>query len=121
MDVIFVEGIEVEALIGVYAHERIHVQPLRMDLRIGTDLVPSGSSDALVDTIDYSQVVEALRSCVTGSRHLLLETLAASLCDMLMARWPAMSSLQLTIHKPVAAAALGCADVGISVTRVRQP
>lgn len=118
MDFIFVQGIEVEALIGVHAHERAGVQPLRIDLRIGTDLAPSGASDALADTIDYAQVVEEVRLFAEGSRHLLLETLAASLCDALMARWP-MASLRLTIHKPQAAAALGCADVGISVSRGR--
>ena len=121
MDFIFVEGIELEALIGVYTHERSGMQPLRIDLRIGTDLARSGSTDTLDDTTDYAEVVEEVRRCVTGSRHLLLETLAASLCDALMSRWPSMASLQLTIHKPVAAAALGCSDVGISVTRSRVP
>lgn len=117
-DGIFLEGIQVEALIGVHAHEREAPQPLRLDLWIAADIAAAGRSDALADTIDYAEVVEQARRFAADSRYLLLEAFAADLCDALMARWP-IAAMRLRVHKPDAAAALGCADVGITLMRTR--
>lgn len=120
MDGIALEGIRLDVLIGVHAHEREARQPLRLDLWIGTDIAAAGRSDALEDTIDYAVVVEQVRGFAEGSRYLLLESFAATLADTLMARWP-IDALRLVVHKPEAAAALGCADVRIVITRTRAP
>ena len=119
MDRIFVHGIEVDALIGVYAHEREGAQPLRIDLEIDVDLAASARSDAVADTVDYAEVVAEVRAQVAARQPELLESLAQALADALLARWPAMQALRVTVHKPQAARALGCADVGIVLRRER--
>lgn len=116
LDEIVIEGLGLSALIGVYAHEREATQPLLLDLALAFDPRPAARSDALVDTVDYAEVVAALRAFVAGRDDQLLERLAEELCAMLLARFGARR-VRLHLRKPRAAAALGCAAVGLRVER----
>lgn len=117
MDTIFIRGVQLDALIGVYAHERDAAQPLLLDVELGTDFRAAAGSDALADAIDYAEVVAQLRQWVAGTRYALLEALLEDLASRLRAHFPAIARLRLVAHKPLAAAALGCADVGIAIER----
>lgn len=117
MDKIFIRALQLEALIGVYAHEREARQPLLLDVELDFDnRIPAGS-DQLADTIDYAEVVARLRQWVAQTRYELLETLLEDLATRLRADFPAIARLRLVLHKPLAAKALGCADVGIEIER----
>lgn len=116
MDEIFIEGLRVDCVIGVYAHERDAPQPLWFDLRLRFDADTSAASDALDDTIDYASVVAALRSYVPTRSDQLLEKLAADCCRFLADRFRP-SRIQLQINKPQAAHALGCERVGVRLSR----
>ena len=37
MDTVFIEALQVDALVGVYPHERDATQPLHIDIRLGYD------------------------------------------------------------------------------------
>lgn len=115
-DCVFIEGLEVHTLVGVYPHERDAAQPLRMDLRLGHDNRPAGTSDALADTLDYAEVCAAVRDFVGARSDLLLERLGEALCTMLAERF-GPRRIELRIDKPEAARALGCAHVGIQLVR----
>ncbi|MDO4708754.1 MAG: dihydroneopterin aldolase [Pseudomonadota bacterium] len=117
MDRIFIHGLQLDALIGVYAHEREAGQPLLLDVELGFDNRIPAASDALADTIDYAEVVARLRQWVAQTRHELLETLLEDLAARLRADFPAITKIRLRVHKPLAARALGCADVGIEIGR----
>lgn len=119
MDSILIEGLRVEALIGVHAHERTLRQPLLVDLELGGDLAAAAASDDLAATIDYAEVVQAVRSFMERADSLLLERLAQSLCDLIERRF-GPRRLVLTLRKPHAAQALGCAAVGVRLVRDRR-
>jgi len=116
VDEIFIEGLRVDCLIGVYDHERDAPQPLQFDLRLRFDADARAASDALDDTIDYASVVDALRSVVSTRSDQLLETLAAACCRFLADRFRP-SRIELQINKPQAAHALGCERVGVRLRR----
>lgn len=116
MDSVCIEGLRVDALIGVYPWEREIRQPLMLSCILGC---PGGAAvDDLTAGIDYAQVAAALRAHVAERTDGLLETLADSCCVMLFARF-APVSIDLRIDKPMAALALGCERVGIRVQRQR--
>ncbi|PJK03795.1 dihydroneopterin aldolase [Lysobacteraceae bacterium NML71-0210] len=117
MDTIFIRALQLDALIGVYAHEREASQPLMLDVELGFDNRIAAGRDALADTIDYAQVAACLRQWVAQTRYELLETLLEELATRLRADFPAIARLRLRVHKPQAAKALGCADVGIEIER----
>lgn len=119
MDSIHIEGLRVDALVGVHDFEREGRQPLLFDLELAFDNRPPAASDDVADALDYAAVCEAVREHVAGRSDQLLETLLESLADTLLARFPAARRLRLRVHKPVAARALGCAGVGVSIIRER--
>lgn len=118
-DAIHVEGLRVDALIGVHPHERQGRQPLLFDLELAFDNRVAAASDEVVDALDYAAVCAAVREHVAGRGDQLLETLLESLAAALLARFPAARRLRLRVHKPEAARALGCTGVGVSIVRER--
>lgn len=116
VDEIFIEGLRVDCVIGVYAHERDAPQPLQFDLRLRFDADTSAASDTLDDTIDYASVVAALRGFVPTRSDQLLEKLAVDCCRFLADRFQP-SRIELQINKPQAAHALGCDRVGVRLSR----
>ena len=73
---IFIEGLEVEAIIGVLPHERTTPQPLLIDVTLTTDITTAAQSTHLADTIDYADVCEQIKTLCQREEALLLETLA---------------------------------------------
>lgn len=113
MDFVCIEALRVDTVVGAYAWERELRQPLLIGVRLGYDnRVVSGLDTAL----DYASVSRALREHVAARTDQLLETLAESCCALLAAQFHPRS-IDLRIDKPMAAAALGCARVGVCVHR----
>ena len=56
MDIIFVHGLEVECVIGVWEWERRVTQKLIIDLDLGRDIGAAAASDDLDDTLSYKAV-----------------------------------------------------------------
>ncbi len=116
MDQVFVEGLEVETLIGLYDFERAARQPLVFDIALDFDNRRAGRSDDIIDTHDYARIVEAVREFVVAREDVLIERLAEALCTHLADRFrPA--GIELRVRKPQAAKMLGCAAVGVVLRR----
>lgn len=113
MDFVCIEDLRVDTVIGAYAWERELHQPLVLGLRLGYD---NRAVDELSVAIDYASVAQVLREHVAARTDQLLETLAESCCTLLSERFHPRS-IELRIDKPMAAAAIGCARVGICVQR----
>lgn len=118
-DAIHIEGLRVDALVGVHPHEREGRQPLLFDLELAFDNRVAAGSDDVADALDYAAVCDAVREHVALREDQLLETLLESLSSALMGRFPAAQRLRLRVHKPEAARTLGCAGVGVSIVRER--
>ena len=71
-DAIQVRGLRLWAHVGVLDFERRDGQWFELDLELGVDLSAAGRSDALGDTLDYSQLITALQK---QARSLSCQTL----------------------------------------------
>ena len=60
MDIIFIDDLRVETLIGIYPREKAVPQTIEISLRIGSSTASAGASDDIRDTIDYAVVGEGL-------------------------------------------------------------
>jgi len=76
MDKVFIEGLEIQTLIGVYDWERRIRQTLRFDLEMAFDNRIPAASDEITDTLDYKKISKRLMAYVENSSFALVETLA---------------------------------------------
>lgn len=84
MDTVFVEGLEVDTLIGAYDWERGIRQCLRLDLYMAWDNRPAAAGDTLDKALDYARVIEQVQAFAERSTFILVETFAERLVDELM-------------------------------------
>ena len=118
-DMIFVTGLLVHAHHGVMAHEEQVGQRFMIDLELAIDLAPAGRSDKLADTVSYSAIVEAATRAFTRQSFRLVEAAAAAVAEALIAAFPQVVSVRVTLHKPHAPIAAIFNDVGVSILRKR--
>lgn len=117
MDTIFIRGLKVETIIGIYDWERTLVRPLIFDLELGTDTREAAASDRMRDSIDYAAVGDTVREIALTLKPQLLETLAEKIARALFDRFPILS-LRLHIDKP--GAIQDVKGVGVSIDRRRE-
>jgi dihydroneopterin aldolase len=115
-DRIILQGLAVEAVVGVYPHERHARRPLRVDVVMSCDLSPAGASDSLADTVDYDGLsARVRRRCAETSYH-LLEALAGDIARVCLEE-QRVRAVQVTVHKPGAVPGVG--DVAVTIERGR--
>ena len=113
-DIVFIQGLRIDALIGVYPHEREAPRPLLFDIELFGNNRIAASSDALADALDYHAVSRRLADFVGQSRFNLVETLAEQ-CAALVLREFGASGVRLRLTKP--AAFDGTDAVGVQIVR----
>jgi dihydroneopterin aldolase len=118
-DHIFVTGLLVHAHHGVMPHEEEVGQRFVIDLELTVDLSRAGTSDKLADTVSYSSIVDTATRAFTGKSFRLVETAAAITAEALLAGFPKVSAVRVTVHKPHAPIAAIFNDVGVSILRRR--
>ena len=91
MDLIFIEGLVGETVIGIHESELHRPQPLVIDVQAGVPRARACDTDRIADTIDYAQVHARLQRLMAEHRLQLLEAfaeaIAAILLDEFNARW----------------------------------
>lgn len=113
-DVIFVKGLKVEAVIGVYEWERAITQPLLIDIALETDISKAASSDNVDDALNYKAVCDDVSEWCQAIKAELLEHLAGQIADKLLTKYDS-HKVTLSIAKPTA---IKQADaVGVQITR----
>ncbi|CAM3561247.1 7,8-dihydroneopterin aldolase [Psychrobacter glaciei] len=113
-DVVFVKGLKVEAVIGVYAWERAITQPLLIDIALETDISRAAVSDDVNDALNYKAVCDDVSAWCKEIQAKLLEHLAGQISDKLLAKY-ACHKITLSVAKPTA---ITQADaVGVQITR----
>ncbi len=105
---------------GVLDHERRDGQPFITDVVLHLDVSAAAATDDLAKTADYGAVAEAVVALVTGQPHDLIETLSVRIAEKLLADFPVVDAVEVTIHKPKAPIQVPFGDVSISVFRTRR-
>ena len=120
-DTIFIKGLVVHARHGVMKHETEVGQRFVIDLELYADLSESSRSDRLPDTTSYSNVVETATDAFKNTNYRLLERAAGAVADAILASFPRVRAVKVTVHKPHAPIAEIFEDVGVVLTRSRHP
>ncbi len=116
MDKIFIEGLAIDALIGVYDWERRIRQPLLFDIEMAFDNRVPAASDDIRDTLNYKAVSKRIIAIVSQSEFALVETLAERCADVVLAEFK-VHWLRLKLSKP--GAVRGARAVGVIIERTR--
>jgi 7,8-dihydroneopterin aldolase/epimerase/oxygenase len=120
-DTIFIKGVVVHARHGVMKHETEVGQRFVIDIELFADLSESSRSDRLADTTSYSNVVETATDAFKNANYKLLERAAGAVADAILAGFPKVRAVKVTVHKPHAPIAEIFEDVGVVLTRNRHP
>ena len=120
-DTIFIKGLVIHARHGVMDHETEVGQRFVIDLELYSDLTESSRSDHLSDTVSYANVVTTAVAAFKNTNYKLLERAAGAVADAILAAFPRIRSVKVTVHKPHAPIAAIFEDVGVVLTRSRQP
>jgi len=86
-DTVFIEGLQIDALIGVHEWERHAPRPLVCDLQLAFDNRVPASSDALADTLDYEAISQRLVDYASSTGFNLVETLAERWAALVLRAW----------------------------------
>lgn len=105
---------ELEALVGIYDHEKTMPQPLRINIELGVREGRASLTGNIDDTVDYEKIANGVRDIVSSGHVGLLETLAERIADYCMTTSLVMTA---TIRLEKLAAVPGTASVGIEITR----
>ena len=84
MDKIFINGLRIEAMIGIYPDERVSSRPGEIDLEIGLPGERVFESGDVADTVDYATVSERIRDELGRVRYGLLEEMSQSIANILL-------------------------------------
>ena len=114
VDIVFLRGLRIETVIGIYDWEKTIHQPVILDLEMSTDVARAAATDRIEDALNYKAVSKRLKDFVASSRFELVETLAERCAEIVRSefgvRW-----VRLSLNK--VGAVSGAQDVGVIIER----
>ncbi|MBR0645919.1 dihydroneopterin aldolase [Plastoroseomonas hellenica] len=116
---VFLRGLELQARLGIYAHEKAAPQRviIGVELAVEDPHAPAGiGPDHLDRVVDYEAVVKAARRVAAEGHVLLVETLAERIAAAALQDHRVLA-VRVTVEKPDAFADV--ASVGVVVERLR--
>jgi dihydroneopterin aldolase len=117
-DRVVLTGLRARGRHGVFDHEREQGQHFVVDVELTLDLRPASTTDDLRQTVDYGILAEAVVADVQGEPLNLIEALAERVAQTCL-RQPAVTEVQVTVHKPEAPIGVSFTDVAVTLTRSR--
>ncbi len=111
-DHVFIEGLEIEALIGIYDWERRIRQTLVFDIEMAFDNRVPAATDDIALTLNYKDVSKRLVEYVGQSGFGLVETLAERCAAIILDEF-GVARVRLKLSKP--GAVRGVCVVGVVI------
>ena len=118
MDIVFIEALEIDTVIGIYDWERQITQKVVLDIEMAFDNRRPAASDDIVDTLNYKDVSKRLIAFVGESNFGLVESLAERCADIIREEF-GVPWLRLKLSKP--GAVTGSRAVGVIIERGVRP
>lgn len=94
--------LRIDAIIGIYPHEREATQPLFVDVEVDYDFAPAARSEGIDDALDYDGLARELTGLAVERQYKLLETFMEEAASHCLRHFPAISQIRLTVRKPQA-------------------
>ncbi len=114
MDIVYLNDLKIETVIGVFDWERRIKQTVSLDLEMGTDIARAAATDSIDDTLDYKAVAKRLIAFVEESRFQLVETLAERVAGIILDEF-GVPWVRVRVNKRGAVRYAG--DVGVVIER----
>lgn len=114
MDKIFLKGLVIQAIVGIWDWERKIRQKVVIDLEMGTDIAKAAASDHIDDTLNYKAVAKRVTTFVEESEFQLVETLAERIAGIIRDEF-SVPWVRVTVNKP--GAIRGSEAVGVQIER----
>jgi len=114
MDIIFLGGLKIDAIIGIYDWERKTKQAVILDIEMAHDIQKAAATDDIEDTLDYKAVSKHVISFVEQSEFFLVEKLAEEIVSTIRKEFN-VPWVKLILNKK--GAITGASDVGIIIER----
>jgi dihydroneopterin aldolase len=114
MDIVYIEGLTGQTVIGIDNSELHDPQPVRMSLAIGVPSIRACVTDRIEDTVNYAAVREAIHRLLASHGVQLLEVLAERIAQMMIADFGA-HWVRVSLAKPAKFDDVGA--VGVLIER----
>jgi len=114
MDIIYLNDLRIDTVIGIYDWERRIKQTVVLDLEMGADIRQAAASDHIDDTLNYKAVAKRVIGFVEDSQFQLVETLAERVAEIILNEFE-VPWVRVKLNKP--GAIRGSRDVGIIIER----
>jgi len=118
LDTIFIEGLKVEAILGIFPEERVTPQPVVFDIEFLVDTSAAATTEDIDQTVSYATVSEQISALALNGRYQLVETLAQASADLLLQDF-GVPWVRIKVTKPNAVA--NAAGVGVMIERGQRP
>lgn len=114
MDIIFLGGLEIETVIGIYDWERKIKQKIYLDIEMAFDIKKAAATDDIAYTLDYKTVSDRIVKFVETSEFFLVETLIEKIAEILLTEF-SITWVKIILNKKGAISR--ARDVGIIIER----
>lgn len=114
MDKIFLRGLEVQAVIGIWDWERRITQTVTFDLEMAVDARAAAETDLVDDTLNYKEVAKRITEIAEQSKFRLVETLAEVAARTIVQEF-SVGWVRVSVAKP--GAIEGSREVGVTIER----
>ena len=114
MDKVFIQGLKIDTVIGIYDWEREIRQDVTLDLEMAADIKAASLTDHIDQTLDYKSVAKRLIQFVKESEFQLVETLAEKITEIVLNEFE-VEWVKLTLNKGEAVS--GASGVGVIIER----
>ncbi len=118
MDIIYIEDLRIDTVIGLYDWERRIRQTVRFDLDMAFDISAAAATDDVDLTLNYKAVAKRVIAFVEAAEFELVETLAERVAALILDEFP-VQQVRLRLNK--AFALRGARGVGVDIRRQRHP
>jgi dihydroneopterin aldolase len=114
MDIIFLSGLEVDTLIGIYDWERQKKQRVILSIEMAFDIQKAAETDDIQFTLDYKTVSDRIINFVNSSECFLVERLISEIAELIRKEF-SVPWVKISLNKK---GAIGSGiDVGIMIER----
>ena len=114
MDIVFLGGLEIKTIIGIYDWERETKQTVVLDIEMAFDIQKAAETDDIQYALDYKIVSKRIISFVETSQFLLVERLISEIASIIRIEFN-VPWVKITLNKK--GAIRGASDVGIIIER----
>ncbi|MFA5983854.1 MAG: dihydroneopterin aldolase [Methylococcaceae bacterium] len=114
MDIIFLGGLQIQTIIGIYDWERTTKQTVVLDIEMAFDIALAAATDDITHALDYKKVSDRVINFVENSQFYLVEKLIVEIANIIRNEFN-VPWVKITLNKK--GAIYDASDVGICIER----